>query len=186
MDAFAEACKVEAKAMDDLRSFAQMVSDGHYVETAKGTHSQKLQMNCGDLVYTSPETGEMVWVEIKSERSNAHGNFFLETWSNRNIKRQGWLRTCRADWLWYYFLDSCELFLINRPRLKRWAYGGKAPDGTETIGNLPWFPEKGQGKYDQDNDARGVCVPIAVIVKEVTDERYILRDNVWRKLTSGK
>jgi hypothetical protein len=141
------------------------------VVTSKGPLSKYVQEVIGDVIMNSD--AETFWaIEIKTEQENRHHNFFLETWSNKNLddKRShaergsnpGWLLKLRADVLFYYFLASDDLFIIDLFKLKRWAFGCN-----EHQGKIWEYDEKLQGKSRQMNDTWGRCVPICVIRKEV-------------------
>ncbi|NBW19542.1 MAG: hypothetical protein EBR82_67370 [Caulobacteraceae bacterium] len=118
------------------------------------THqSEFLQALWGDYVIT--KGGEPCAIELKAERFNRYGNFFLETWSNRQWFTLGWLYKLRGDYLFYMFIDSKELWTISTPALKRWAFGVE-----DQPGQIYQYPERKQAKYEQKNDSWGRCVPI--------------------------
>lgn len=158
MSAFDVARTVEQESMRILRPFVrQRAFNGQYVVTTKGPLSRMLQKTVGDLLYNADE--ETVYsAEVKAEQSNKHGNFFLETWSNRSRFTPGWMLTLQCDKLLYHFIDEDELYAIDFNRLREWAFHA---------GRIYEFPEKIQGKYVQMNDTYGRCVPIAVLVREL-------------------
>jgi hypothetical protein len=158
MNAFESASNIERLALDRLRPFVQQRAfHGQYVVTSKGPLARELQKTAGDMLYnTDSET--VVTVEVKAELENRHGNFFLETWSNRARFTPGWMVTLRSDWLFYYFLTSDELFVIPFRKLQKWAFHQ---------GRIYSFAERQQSKYDQLNDTWGRCVPIAVLAREL-------------------
>lgn len=63
----------------------------------------------------------------------------------------GWVMTCKAKYLFYYFLKSDELYVVLFQALKHWAF---------EQGNIQLYPEKLQNKHKQENDTWGWCVPI--------------------------
>ena len=111
-------------------------------------------------------------MELKVEAANKHGNFFLETWSNREWFTLGWMYKLQADVLLYYFLQERELYSIKVPALKEWAFG--VGDGQ---GAIYKYLERKQSKYNQRNDTWGRCVPIAELQKALGDDikRYQLQ-----------
>jgi hypothetical protein len=141
------------------------------VITTKGFLAKHLQLQIGDVLINDVR-GRVCGVEFKVEESNKYGNFFLETWSNRNLEsrqsyadrgnNQGWLYHLKSDFLFYYFLDSDDLYIFDLFTLKRWAYGHG-----DVSGNIYRFPEKPQSKHAQLNDTWGRCVPIAVLQEEL-------------------
>ena len=143
---------------------------GRVVMTSKGVLARFLQITVGDALLN--DRAGAVWsVEIKAEERHT-GNLFLETWSNKNLNEKpsyalrgstmGWLFSCRADLLHYYFLDTDDLYVIPLFRLKRWAFGAN-----KSAGRIYDFPEVGQAKYSQLNDTHGRLVPIETIRQEV-------------------
>jgi hypothetical protein len=174
MNAFNLARSVEAKALVRLLPFVEEHADeGRYVLTDKGRLAPLLQETIGDVLIN--RAGQVWSIEIKAEQSYT-GNLFLETWSNRNLddasnhakhgSNPGWLIKTRADLLFYYFLDTDDLFVINVFALKRWAFGHIDKPAQVYANNYdggPKFPEKRQSKYQQLNDTLGRCVSIQML-----------------------
>jgi len=172
MNDFQRCGAVEARSMAILIPFLSERADGRLVMTNKGTLSRHLQETIGDALMSIDE-GKMWSVECKAEEENKYGNFFLETWSNKNLDTRsnharlgsnpGWLLKLRADLLFYHFLASDELYIINLFKLQQWAFGCSGQPGRL----YDYRPEKKQGKYAQLNDTWGICVPIADIDRDV-------------------
>lgn len=178
MNGFGEASKVEARALAVLLPYLDEQADGRVVLTSKGTLARFLQITVGDAIFNDKK-GRVWSVELKAEEKHT-GNLFLETWSNKNLtdaqshaergSTMGWLFSCRADLLMYYFLDSDDLHIIPLLRLKRWAFGlGLRP------GRLYDFPEVEQHKYGQPNDTHGRLVEIATLASEIEFKRIKVR-----------
>lgn len=171
MNAFEQARTVEAKAMAVILPFVkERAHDGQYIVTSKGRLAPYLQEVVGDLAFNSDR--ETVWtVEVKAERRHT-GNLFLELWSNRNLddrqshamrgSNPGWMVKLRADLLFYYFLDTDQLYIFDFFRLKRWAFGY-----ADRQPRLPSFGLKRQAAYDQANDTCGHIVSLDVLHREV-------------------
>lgn len=169
MTAFDQARQVEARGMAILTPFLKTrAHDGRFVLTGKGRLARYLQETVGDALFNSD--ADTIWsVEIKVEEEDCYGNFFLETWSNKNLSDKsshaqrgsnpGWLLKLQADLLFYYFVASDELYIIDLFALKRWAF---VHDNGRP--NIDRFPEKLQGKRTQLNDTWGRCVPIATLM----------------------
>lgn len=134
-----------------------------------------LQKTFGDfIVYTNLH--KRVSIELKAEAENRHGNFYLETWSNKKWRTPGWMiSNCSAEWLFYYFVKESELYVIRFDSLRSWAFDGN---------RIYAFPERPQSKHDQLNDAWGCCVPIKVIKEEVGFQLYTARDAITPPLVS--
>lgn len=173
MHGFDKARAVEAKAMAVLLRFLEERAD-QYVLTAKGPMAKHLQEIYGDIVFSSKDN--RCWtVEVKAEQKWT-GNFFLETWSNRNLdspashaergSNRGWLEKLRSDLLWYYFIDADRLYIFNLLKVKRWAFGYTDDDGNARPARIYGFKEKPQGAYSQMNDTHGRIVPVDLLVRE--------------------
>jgi hypothetical protein len=145
--------------------------DGQLVVTSKGHLARHLQETVGDVIINTG--AETLWTcEIKAEQ-RATGNFFIETWSNKNLSdrashaergsNRGWLDKLRADILLYYFIDADELYAINLFRLQQWAFTAGPRGG----GCLERYREVRQSRYQQANDTWGRLVPIEDIRREV-------------------
>jgi len=162
MNAFSNASMVEAQSRVILKQFLQDSCEG-LVFTDKGKLAKLLQEIAGDVLVN--KNGSLYSIELKAEQSNLYGNLFIETWSNRNLENAiehatigsnpGWIYKSRADFLFYHFINTKELYVINFFRLKQWCFYDY---------NLFKYPEKVQKKYTQKNDTWGVCVPIEDIM----------------------
>jgi len=171
LNAFETKKEVERRGMAKLRPY--LTSEvGKYLVTNKGVLAKHLQLVAGDVMWN--DDSERLWAaEIKVEEKHT-GNLFLETWSNRNLSdrasygerggNRGWLDHSRADLLMYYFLDSDDLYTLDLFWLKRWAYGYKRPDGTQSPPNIGQYEEKGPYVF-QLNETRGVPVKIEILQK---------------------
>lgn len=180
-NSFAHASLVEQRGMALLLPFLEARAyQGRIVSTARGTLARTLQASFGDVLLNTD--ANTLWaIEAKIERRWT-GNLFLEIWSNRNLESKaahaargstpGWLVTCRADLLAFYFLDSDDLIFVPVFRLKRWAFGSGPQAG------VYGFPEKCQGRYAQLNDSWGRIVPVEVIAREVGVRRLNIRQGM--------
>lgn len=170
MSGFTLANKVEAAGMALLLPYLEETADGRVVVTNKGVLARYVQREIGDAILND-RAGRMWSVEIKVERHHT-GNLFLEVWSNKNLadphshaergSTMGWLYHSRADLLFYYFLDTDDLYIIRLFELKRWAFGSD-----DKCGRIYAFRESRQKEYDQLNDTHGRIVPVSVIAEEI-------------------
>jgi hypothetical protein len=158
MNGFDSARQVERRAVERLLPFLkERAYDGRFVLTNKGPLARHLQTTVGDVLLNSDP--DQIWgIEIKAEEEERWGNFFLELFSNRKWGTPGWMVTLQSDLLFYYFLDTDRLYVMNLPRLQCWAFSD---------GQLWRHPQKRQNKYAQLNDTWGACVPIKRIQREV-------------------
>jgi hypothetical protein len=165
MSAFTDGQEVEQQGYLALLPWLNKVSGGKHNNFALGPSVRRLQVEVGDFIYESAASFTTYSVELKVERSNRHGNFFLEIFSNKSADRPkpGWMMTCASDQLWYYFLAEDALHIINRRRLYNWAFG----EGADAPGRIGGFPLRAQQQREQLNLTVGACVPIAVVEAEV-------------------
>jgi hypothetical protein len=177
MDAFRDACEIEAESLRQLVPWIESrAKDGHVVKTAKGRLSKELQKRYGDL-FAERKNGEVVAIEIKAEEYQGWGNLYLETWSNLSRYTPGWMFTLDADVLLYHFLggeNGQELYSIAFHDLRRWAF--KVMNRMGTQGRMWEYIGKEQKKRKQLNDTWGRCVPIDVLKAEagLTDISHII------------
>lgn len=166
MSGWTNARRIEAEGWTYLKPFFEE-NASQLLLTDKGRIARFLQETVGDLLMRAKTDGALYSVELKVERK-ASQNLFLESWSNRNLEdRQshldrgsnvGWFIKCRADLLFYYFLESDQLHIFDLFKLKRWAFKQR---------RLYEFPEKEQRTYQQMNDTHGYCVPLEILKREV-------------------
>jgi hypothetical protein len=144
-----------------------MAPNGHIDLRATGDLAKELQSTYGDL-FIKNESNRLYSVEMKAERVNAHGNLFLEAWSNCDASRlkPGWMMTCGADFLFYSFLSDNSLLVIPFRKLRQWAF---VEDNIWKYG-----PPKKQTAHSQMNDTRGWCVPIEVLDAALPISHYDL------------
>ncbi len=106
-------------------------------------------------------------LEIKGDRYHKTGNFFFETDSNRERNTPGCFLYTEADWLRYYFVEICILYLLPMPATRDWF-----------VNNIERFqskctttPIRSGGCYT----TVGRLVPIKVVLEEVPGiKRYEL------------
>jgi hypothetical protein len=179
MNAFQSGRTVEARALVRLLPFIEERADGgRYVRTDKGRMARFLQESVGDILFN--REGSVFSIELKAEERHT-GNLFLETWSNKNLEdagshaergsNPGWLIKVKADLLFYYFLDTDQLYILSVLALKRWAFGYRDnPGKLHSAGwdGKPSYPEIRQAKYFQMNDTWGRLVPVAVLMRNLS------------------
>jgi hypothetical protein len=169
--AYSESLTVESRAWPDFALWLETMSDdGQWCPCtfAREGNNQAAQMRLGDAM--ALVDGHSRWFEMKAEETAQHGNFFLETWSNRALFKPGWMLTSQCDFLCYYFLDE-GLYVIDFGALRRWAFHER---------RLYRYPERCQGKRRQRNDSWGRCVPVSVVGDEVGFKVWRFEQGVWR------
>lgn len=175
--------QIEDRALEILIPYARGVSiNGQIVTTGKGKNAKVIQARLGDILINTKggdfhTWGDLIGIEVKAELRNSTGNFFLENWSNckRGRENLGWMHKLECDYLWYYFLESDELYSIHFDSLWKWFFEEN---------NNRKYAQKTQSKYNQLNITKGVCVKISDIedfdwikkkqpVKEMSKEKNV-------------
>jgi len=166
MNEFEQAKLIERQSLKILDPLLDLVAyKGRWVWNGKGRLAQELQISIGD-VQLNTDSEHIIAIELKAERDWSF-NFYLEAWSNRRIYRPGWMWTSNADFLFYHFLSSDDLYCIDFQALKRWFHG------CDHRSRPPWclWPHAEQGRYVQRNDTWGVLIPINEVEKAVGFDR---------------
>lgn len=152
--------KIEAESRRLLTpAMHEMFNSFHWYPKSAGIEFEKKN---GDASGVYIRTKERSTIEHKCEQKNKYGNFFLETWSNKSLRRDGWLWTSLASMLIYHFIDDDIAYLLRFDALRNWATAD-----VHGVSRLKTFPEKKQAKYIQENDTWGRTVPIRIIEQEV-------------------
>ena len=144
----------------------------------KGEMASKFQATQGDYVINSDD--DTAWrLEHKCEYSNFHGNFFIETFSNKSRGNPGWFWKLEADLLLYHFIESGEVYLMKLSTLRNWLY---APTHTGAP-NVHSYKHKSQQRYEQLNDTWGYCVSISDVCAAINVRRLDVPPLplAWRK-----
>ncbi len=159
MSAFDEAREVEREGWLQVESWVRSATDGRYA-----AHFEDRAVQRAGYDLTAFLCGADKRVELKCERADRWGNFFLETWSNKAFgrARDGWMMTCTADVLLYYFLDPGDLYVIDHRRLWAWFFGEPPVPP-----NWWRYEEKPQQRFSQPNKTFGCPVPIGDIAEQV-------------------
>lgn len=152
--AFTKTSTIEDQALWDVMGWATGI--GMEIQPIP-TAQLQLQRHHGDMLLKD-SAGSITSLELKAELDDKYGNLFLEEWSNRHHSTAGWLRTCWASWLLYYFIRQGVGYLMRPDCLRLWA---------DLDNRIEDFPLKRQAKYSQLNDTWGRCVPIGVLKDEV-------------------
>ena len=161
--AFDACLSVEERAMEILEPLIPYYYSSYVRVTGDSELTVWIQKNMGDVLARNPPDAPEI-VDVKAEEFNKHKNLFLEMFSNKSRRTPGWFVTACYTKLWYFFLDTRELFIIDFANLKEWARG---PSKNGRRCRLLDFPFREQKKRDQPNDTWGRCPPIKVIREEV-------------------
>lgn len=170
MSAFADALAIESQGQRYVLPWVRQ-RYGDVVINVGGRLAKTLQKH-GD--FFAMEEGSVTAFEMKVEKVKGSANLFLESWSNRSRMTPGWMFSCSADVLLYYFLDADELIVINLPALREWAFR----DWT-----IARYPERRQNAREQLNDTWGWCVPVedCLCVAAMGEGRYCPREELLER-----
>lgn len=164
---YEESVEVELKAEEigaaKMDILLNSLSGGRWVDIVFGSRlGGMFQKHAGDR-FANDRKGAFLSIEYKTEKQNAHQNFFFEKWSNKKTKRPGWMypeehrALFQGDVLWYFFLLEGFMYSMDFQRLRGWFF---------KRGHYKRFPLKEQYKYAQHNTAEGWCIPIEYVCRE--------------------
>lgn len=173
MNAYNDACKVEAEGVEDIcRFLSQQLGSGKFILISKGKLAKDIQKKHGDCMIET-NSGYMQFIEFKVENKTT-GNLFLEVWSNKSRRTTGWMFHLNTDYLFYYFLDSRKLYVFDFDELALWAFGSR-----EQKANIWRYREVPQSAYSQKNDTWGRIVPIQALVDSLNVREYQLEESAF-------
>ncbi len=67
------------------------------------------------------KNGEIFTAEIKTDSYSDSGNIVYEVWSSEEDQIPRCMYVCQADYLYYYFPESGELYQFKMDKYKEWA-----------------------------------------------------------------
>ena len=119
------------------------------------------QVHDVDLLWTVMEKERLrvIPVEIKGDRYHRTGNFFLETVSNEGKGTLGCFLYTKAEWLFYYFVETGRLYCLPMAEVRPWF-----------IQNMSRFKEQRTStptRSGQSYITIGRLVPIKAVLTEV-------------------
>ncbi|MFW6028920.1 MAG: hypothetical protein ACOCRO_01560 [Halanaerobiales bacterium] len=71
-----------------------------------------------DLIWAS--TSGTFKIEIKGDRWDKTGNFFFETYSNKEKGTPGCFIYTEANYVFYYFVKTKVLYVLPMPKIRKW------------------------------------------------------------------
>lgn len=164
--------RAAADVTDFLRTFWAQTVAVHNVEDDPAYQEHDV-----DLLWTLLDKDgalRVIPVEIKGDSYHRTGNFFFETVSNEGRGTEGCFLYTRADWLFYYFIESGALYCLPMHAARPWFEE-----------NLHRFQER-RTSTPVDNGRRhyitvGRLVPIQTVLAEVPGVLYYQKgeDGEW-------
>lgn len=164
--------RAAADVTDFLQTFWAQTVAVHNVEDDPAYQEHDV-----DLLWTLLDkdgTLRVIPVEIKGDSYHRTGNFFFETVSNEGRGTEGCFLYTRADWLFYYFIESGALYCLPMHAAR------------------PWFQEN-QHRFQERRTSTpvdsgrnhyitvGRLVPIQTVLEEVPGVLFYQKgeDGVW-------
>ncbi len=99
---------------------------------------------------------ELVTIEVKGDRNEKTGNFFLETVSDVAKGTQGAFLMCEANWYFYFFLNRLHLFCLPLEKVRAWFHGVTLQERNAA-----------SRRADRQWTTRGKLAPIARVMREI-------------------
>lgn len=173
--------KIGARAEAAVRNFLASDAAVHMwqkvkavFDVGKNTYHQKRDT---DLLLIVNENDGLfkASVEVKGDRNDHTGNLFLETLSDVERETPGAFIASRADWFFYYFVNSGHLFCLRMADAVPWF---------EKNNHL--FPEK-EVASDRDRRTwrtRGKLIPISLLLRDLPSTFHFAYRGGWRYMDS--
>ena len=114
---------------------------------------KKYQKKDIDLLWTVEPGDKEYTIEVKTDTYTS-GNFFFETVSNVSKNTLGCFLKTEADFLFYYFIEMGQLFVLNTGAIQKWFLENKNRYNEKVLGT------------DNLYQSKGYAVPIKDIPKE--------------------
>jgi hypothetical protein len=81
---------------------------------------QRIDVDLVWRVRLEPAGVRNIRIEIKADRLDSTGNFFFETWSNRELGTPGCFLYTEAEYLYYYFTEPGKLYVLPVACVRPW------------------------------------------------------------------
>lgn len=108
-------------------------------------------------------------IEVKGDTYSHTGNMFLETVSNIQERTSGCFMYTEADYLFYYYINSKELYIIPVLECREWFENNR--DRFKSCGKVI----STNGLYM----SYGFAIPKDIVLKEVSGAKYVnLKDKI--------
>lgn len=110
--------RAAAEVTDFLETFWAQTVFVHNVEDEAAYQAYDV-----DLLWSIVDSAgqlRIIPLEIKGDRYHRTGNFFFETVSNEGKGTVGCFLYTRAEWLFYYFVDSGALYCLPMHAVRPW------------------------------------------------------------------
>ena len=143
-------------AIEDVTKWLQTLPITLYVENVE-LDKEYQQMDI-DLIWHRKAMISLS-IEVKGDNYNTTGNYFFETVSNSSKSTQGCFLYTQAKYLFYYFIYTRQLHILEMQKVKRWF-----------INNQSRFMSKFPSTAINNGElycSEGKIVPIHIVKREV-------------------
>lgn len=95
------------------------------------------------------ENGDEFTIEIKTSSYSKTDNIIYEVWSSIEDQIPGCMNVCQADYLYYYYPDSGELYQLKMDKYREWVKKNAAVGNFREISvrNVSWGTEYNSINY---------------------------------------
>jgi len=165
---YSDSSQVGEFAVMQVKYFLESTpSTGLWFETAHvhDVQQDRRYQNLGiDLLWIARASQGVcsITVEVKGDRNDSTGNFFIETISDLQWNTPGAFLICQAEWYFYYFVNTGVLYCLPMHLLKPWF-----------LNLIDSFDERStQSEHEGRRwTTMGRLVPISKVLAEVPDIR---------------
>jgi len=148
--------EVAKQAKNDITEWLQSLPQTLKVEQVENNFDDR-KMGI-DLLLTT--TNGYFQLGILGDRWHESGNFYFQTYSNKEREKQSIFMSAEIDWLLYYFIIPRTLYMLPMPKTRDWF-----------VANIERFSERSTNKENPSYTRKGRLVPIEIVIQEVKGVR---------------
>lgn len=150
---------VAKQAKNDITEWLESLPQTLKVENLENNFDyQKMGI---DLLLTT--TNGNFKLGIVGDRWHKSGNFYFQTYSNKERGKPSRFMSAEIDWLLYYFIIPRTLYMLPMPKTRDWF-----------VANIEGFSESSTNNTTKENQSyttKGSLVPIEIVIQEVKGVR---------------
>ncbi len=118
-----------------------------------------------------------VTLEVKGDRNDKTGNFFLETVSDVSRNKPGAFIVCEADWYFYFFVNTAHLYCWPMVAARKWFESAKGLRERTSSSN----------REGRKWETKGILAPIKEMMANVSGSIAFKETNGnWSLLNTGR
>lgn len=117
---FAPMLKIGKIAVKEVEKYLKSLKET--IEVINVEDDKEYQKKDIDLIWRYMANGRKYEqkIEVKGDRYHHTGNIFIETVSNRERNNPGCFMYSEADYIFYYFVETRELYIIPLAETREW------------------------------------------------------------------